>query len=479
MFLIGCQKGPDMITASLTSRYLTSSLDPSYIQFTHEFFLLENLTSRLVRLDENGSYQLDLASDIERTSPTIFRIKIKDSHFSNGEKISVEDVKNTLQRNIRLGASHANLKEFIDSVHVDGDVLVVTLRKKTNSFFYYLSLPDLGILHKSQLKERLTAADFTTISSGPFIYRARSKEDFSLVKNPHYKLSNVSYPEEVQLIDSYTKDELKECAEGKLAIGTVAAKRIDEAKRLTSKKTNLKLLGHTSDNLTYLIFNKHSSIFKKPQHRAWLRNIIDSHFRVPETYAGIATRSRQYFHNLSKAHIPESEIDVLLDKKMEKPIDFPEKIKIKVSQSQLDITLETLVRTLEHIPGIRIEIDTDLDLGNILNVMKQGTDDIFLYVMSTDYRVPVEAVNIEYFSNVSSFVDVTGKIKSHFIAYQGSTNDETATGHLKEISKQMILDAQHIPLFHSVSPFIVNSDLVDIGDVNHLFIYNFWKFKAR
>jgi hypothetical protein len=53
-----------MISVSLNPRQINEKLDPRSINYTNEFYLLENLTCRLVSLDEHGDYQLDLASDL-------------------------------------------------------------------------------------------------------------------------------------------------------------------------------------------------------------------------------------------------------------------------------------------------------------------------------------------------------------------------------------------------------------------------------
>lgn len=479
LLVSSCDSKPEMVRVALTSKYLDSILDTSKIQYTNEFFLLENLTSRLVSFTESGEYELDLASDIKKEGNTKFRIKIRESYFSNGERITLSDVKNTFHRAIQNGSSFVNLNGYVKSIKIEQDALVIELKMPTNSFFYYLSLPDLGILHSSQIKDILQAKDFARVSSGPFRYEKKGEEDFHLVKNEYYKLSKVDYPKRVKLIVPFEADDVKDCFEGRLALARLPVKRLQETLKVLGENRHIKLIGHPSDNLSYLFFNKYSPNFTKIEHRRWLAQIINKHVVIPESLRGFVTKADQYFYSTSKAHLPGEELKKIIPSQIEKPKDFPKKLVIKAGVATFDVTFESIVRQLESIPDLEIEVQADLNLNKRMEIMKEGTHDIYLYVMSTDYRVPAEAVNIEYFSSVANLQDTTGKIEDHFIAYQASENETEAVSHLQEISKQMIKDSQVIPLFHSVSPYLVNTDLLDIRDIDPLFIYNFWKFKVK
>jgi MarR-like DNA-binding transcriptional regulator SgrR of sgrS sRNA len=204
---IGCNRDSSMLTVLLNPKKLDSHLDPLSIPYTNDFYLLENLTVKLLSLDEKGNYQLDLAKSIKPLNERSYLIAIKESYFSNGELITSEDVKRTILRSAGVATSHTILKDLIESVEVISKTeLRVLLKKPVRSFFYYLSLPDFGILHRDQYsKSKLIAQDFVNITSGPFSYSFDGK-DYFLIKNSGYRLSESSYFEKVKLLSYFEKN---------------------------------------------------------------------------------------------------------------------------------------------------------------------------------------------------------------------------------------------------------------------------------
>lgn len=92
-----------VISVALNPKQLNEKLDTVRIEYTREFHLLENLTSKLIALDETGEYKLELASSIVKKNNTEYLIQIKETYFSNGEKITLEDVMRTLDRAVKYG----------------------------------------------------------------------------------------------------------------------------------------------------------------------------------------------------------------------------------------------------------------------------------------------------------------------------------------------------------------------------------------
>lgn len=477
---MACVPRSDLITVALRPNKSSELLDPRKIQFTSEFFLLENLTARLVRFDENGDYQLDFASDVKKISETEFDVKIKKSGFSNGEPITLDDVKNSIERTAQRGSNHVNLKEILKEVSVEGDKLKIRLHKSSKFFWYFLSLPDMGILHKSQvMKDKIYVEDFFRVSSGPFRYE-KNGDSYYLVRNRNYLLSGVAYVDKIKLVAPFEIDSAREIIDGRVSLGKLSLDSFIRNRKEIGQKKNLKLMGVPSDSFTYIFFNKYSDKFKKKSHREWFRRKIHDSFILPDGFADIAKKSYQYFPLGSKAFVDEEEIKKLWEKApIEKPKDFPDRIILRTYTTIFHVSFEPLIRQLEKIADVEIKVVSDVAPDDYVSKMKNGEFDVFVNNMSTDIRIPAEAINFEYFSSDSPLSDVTGKIKSEYDSYQQANGEFEEKDHLKNISKQMIEDAQFIPLFHSISPHVVNVDQIDIGDSNHLFIYNFWKFKAK
>ncbi|WPU65858.1 hypothetical protein [Peredibacter starrii] len=243
---------------------------------------------------------------------------------------------------------------------------------------------------------------------------------------------------------------------------------------------NLRVIGVPSDSLTYLYFNENAKGFKDDKHRLWIKKLILENFSVPKSLHQFARRSVQYFPPESKAYIPETQIDSIVRSNLpaSPPKDFPKKVIIHTYSTVYNVTIENLVRQLEKIPDVKVEIKNDIKPADYINKMKSGEFEIFLNVMSTDFRTPVEAINFEFFSADSVLRDKDGSVSRNFERYQAAQDGIEEIKSLQEISKTILLSDQVIPLFHSAIPFVYNSDKVDLSDLNHLFILNFWKIKS-
>lgn len=468
-----------MITVSLTPKNLDSPLEVRSINYTNEFYLLENLTTRLVSLDESGEYKLELAENIKEINELEYVIKIKENYFSNGEKISPEDVKKSLMRTILSGSNHVQLLESVRGIEVEKDSVRVFFKKRSKSFLYYLSLPDMGILHKTQYeKESLKASDFVKVSSGPFSYLV-SGQDYYLIKNKYFKLSNVNYPDKVKLIDPFEYNVLDLALNEKLDLGQVSLKQFLEHKKKIME-SGLRVLGVPSDMLTYIFFNENSVRFRESSHRKWLRHMIDSHFKISSEYEGIARRTKQYFPPESKAYLNEKEVELILKENeiVKKPDDFPDVVNIFTFTTGFEVSIEPLIRKLESISGVNIKIHNTVSPSDKAKMLKSGEVDIFINMTSTDFRVPAEAINFEFYSRTHELNDRNGEIKKHFENYLNTDSSYEEEKSLQEISREIIRSDQIIPLFHNAIPIIYNSSKINLERVNHLFVLNFWKINT-
>lgn len=465
-----------MISASLNPRSLEEVLDPARINYTSEFHLLDNLLIKLVSFDENGNYLLDLASDIKKLDDLNYKIKIKDRFFSNGEKITIKDVRFSVERNMRIGGAHISLNDSIMEIQDEDNTLILKLKKPLKSLFYYLSLPDLGILHRDQYtKETLHASDFTKISSGAFYYQCTTH--CALLRNKFFSSVN-NYPDEVKLYSPFKLNIINELLAGKIDMGQVGLDDFLGKQKEVKSKENLKFLGNKTDSLTYLYFNKHSKNKVSIQERRWLYSKIAGSFNILNQHADISTKTLQYFPPESIAHV-----DSLSIKDIEVNYDTPERFKngivIHTFTTSSKVTIWDQVKSLENIAGLNIKIIADIPPTELETKLKEGSIDIVLSIMSSDYRVPVEALNFEFFSPHSNATDETGEIMALYNRYQNSRSPEEDEEYLTRISKVILDNAYFIPIFTSASPCFYNSDRIDFGGLNSLFAFNFWKVKTK
>lgn len=478
--LISCSREGNMLSVLLNPKRLDQHLDTKSIPYTNDFYILENLTTRLLSLDEKGNYQMELASSFEKVSELEYAAEIRETYFSNGELITLQDVEQTFLRIKKFDSSHVKLSEILEDIEIKSKKIHFRLKYPNKSFVYYLSLPDLGVLHKSQYsKDTLKAADFTHVSSGPFVY-SKKGEEFYLIKNSYYLVHPKTYPDSVKLLNYFKEAPHEMLLNGDADLGKVSVNYFLENRERFSSKDNLRVIGVPSSSLTYLYFNKYSEKFNKKSHRLWLKNVILKNFNVPKSYGWIARNAKQYFPPESKAFLQEDELKNDLSKiEIVKPSDFPSEIVIHTYSTAFKVTLEPLVKLLEEIPGVKIILKDTVDPSNYLKDMKEGRFDIFVNIMSTDFRTPVEAINFEFFSSESALHDEGGLIAESFKSYQKAKGESEEIKHLKTISSYLVQSDQVIPLFHSAIPYVYNSEKVNLDGLNHLFIFNFWKMKKK
>ena len=106
---VSCQK-TEYLNLSLTPLQRGTVMDPSRIYFLNEYYLIENLSARLVEMDSKSGYKFMLASKIEQDSDLEYRIQIRTTHFSNGDPLTLEDVKASFERALSKTGSHVQLK---------------------------------------------------------------------------------------------------------------------------------------------------------------------------------------------------------------------------------------------------------------------------------------------------------------------------------------------------------------------------------
>ena len=162
-----------MILTNLLHFKRTEALDPSSLRFVQEYFILDNVTAKLVQIKTDGAYQNDLAESFSFSNDKLtIDIKLRDNaKFSDGSSITTQDVAKSFKRSILLGVPHVDIKNLwlgaeklksiddqIEGIKVLSDNrLQLKLVHPTKEILFYLTITDLAILHKTQYrKEKFT-----------------------------------------------------------------------------------------------------------------------------------------------------------------------------------------------------------------------------------------------------------------------------------------------------------------------------------
>ncbi len=258
-------------------------------------------------------------------------------------------------------------------------------------------------------------------------------------------------------------------------LGQVSYSSFFEHEKEILSQGDIRYLGVPTDALTFVVFNRFSKLKWDLPTRLWIRSKLQNQINVNSHLSRFAQKTSQYFPPESQAYNPQFEINVELPK----PASAPNEIVIHTYATSFHVTIEKLVRRLEGTTGLKVKVLNDINPPDAKKLLKEGKIDLFLTIMSTDFRMPAEAINFEYFSPDARLVDASGNIKTLFEKYQLTTDALEEASLLRGISQQMILDAQLIPLFHAAIPFFYNEERINLKGLSHLFIQNFWKLKKN
>lgn len=456
-------------------------MDPSRVYFLNEYYLIENLSVRLVEMDANSGYKLMLASSITQKSDTEYQVQIKDSKFSNGELIALEDVKRSLERATKNKNSHINFSEILKDLKIEDGFLSIKLNKRTNDFLYYLTLIDLSILHKNQIKDEIKVEDWSGPTSGAFTYQLAKDGTAYLEKNKYFALSKVNYPERVHLFSAMGRDSFKDFAEDKVDLGEFNLNSYESHLSELGRHKNLQVIGNTGDMITFLALNARKEKFSKEYNRRWIQKKILKSLKVREQYKQVARKAFQFFTPQVRGFLDEKKIIEEVDSweldLNEVPKELKNGIVISTYTRAFEVTIESIVRDLETILGIPVKIENNISSLSFEEYMKKGDFDIFMGITAMDQVIAGESVNLYYFSSSPMLIDVNKKIKPLMDKYKHSSSEDTSAI-IKEVSLQMTKDAECIPLFYVASPFFYNKDKVNVSHLDELTYFNLWKIEA-
>lgn len=468
------------IRVAITPLNVGAVMDPSKVYFLNEYYLIENLSSRLVEMDAKLGYKLMLASSVTEVTKTHYQIKLKKSFFSNGEEITVLDVLKSFKRAMGEKNSHVQLSSLFERLEIEGSVLNIYLRKRVNDFLYYLTLIDLSVLHESQLKQELKVEDWLRVTSGAFTYEVTPDGKIFLNKNKYFKLANVDYPDRIELKTVKGRDSFKDFKDNVVDMGEFNLNSYDKHIDDLADEGSLRVIGNTGDMITFLALNVKEKKFSKEYNRRWILKKIIKNFKMADSYEQVSRKAYQFFTPQVRGFLDEDKIlkeieswDLDLSRI---PDELKGGIRISTYRRAFEVTLKGVLNDLDNVLGIPVQIEDNVESGDFKKFIIDNKFESFLGVTSMDQVIVGESINLYYFSSFPMLKDVNGEIKKLMNEYKHS--DSTSSSKIvNKISMQMIKDAECIPLFYVASPFFFNSKKLDISNLDELTYFNLWKVK--
>lgn len=163
---------------------LDDSLDPHLAVSAGTKEILFNIFEGLVKADENGNLQPAVASEYDISDDgTVYTFTLRDGIlFHNGEAVTAEDVKYSIERCADTSSGEPLVSAFADikSVEIpDEKTIVITLNSANSEFLSYCTT---AIIPKDY-----TEQDTAPVGTGPFKFVSRAAQDnVVLEKNENY-----------------------------------------------------------------------------------------------------------------------------------------------------------------------------------------------------------------------------------------------------------------------------------------------------
>lgn len=212
--------------------------------------------------------------------------------FANGDKITAEDVKYSIDRAMRIKADSGvfALLSTVDTVETQGDREVIFHLKSADATFpYKLSTPVAGIVNPDDYQKDKLRDGFDIDGSGPYTLSVAKKDDAittaTFTKNPNYKGA---------LKVNNSKVEMRSFADADAMGDAITKGDIDVMTRTMSPEQIQKLSDDTDGDvdlvempgleIRYLGFNTEATSVKSKAVREAMAQIIDRGALVSKVY---------------------------------------------------------------------------------------------------------------------------------------------------------------------------------------------------
>ena len=157
-------------------------LDPA-IGWTGWTTMRCGIAETLLTADENMEIVGQLADSWEQVDELTYRFHIRQGvKFSNGNDLTPQAVKESIERTAELNSRGSNL--MLDSIEVDGEYVIFNTTEPYSAFPYYLTEPMCAIVDTSVDTSNF---DSTPVCTGPYACVEHVPEEkYELVANEYY-----------------------------------------------------------------------------------------------------------------------------------------------------------------------------------------------------------------------------------------------------------------------------------------------------
>ncbi|MFD5806618.1 ABC transporter substrate-binding protein [Streptomyces sp. NPDC127020] len=301
----GGSGGGDAIVVGTTDRFtitkdVTAPLDPAWAYDVGAWNIMRHTSQTLMTQPRGDGEPVPEAAEkcgFTDTGNERYACTLRDGlQFSNGDAITAEDVKYSIDRAMSLKADSgvSALLSTVDTVETQGDREVIFhLNSADATFPYKLSTPVAGIVSKKSYPKDKLREGFELSGSGPYEMKGESKDGVLdkvvFTKNPNYKGSLKVNNDKVELVSFDDADAMGSALEkGDIDVMTRAMTPEQISKLSNSADSDVKLIEVAGLEIRYLGFNVDAPSVKDKAIRQAMARLINRDELVAKVYGSQA-----------------------------------------------------------------------------------------------------------------------------------------------------------------------------------------------
>jgi peptide/nickel transport system substrate-binding protein len=341
-------KSSDAIVVGTTDQFTATKdapapIDPAYAYDVGTWNILRQTVQTLMAQPKGeGDPVPDAAESCSFTDSGSERYacKLRDGlKFANGDPVTAQDVKYSIERALRIKASSgvSSLLNTIDTIETQGDREVIFHLKTADATFpYKLSTPVAGIVNPKDYEKDKLRDGFEVDGSGPYTFHAdvsgNAVTTATFTRNPNYKGSVKVNNDKVEL-RSFPDAEAMGAAIDKGDIDVMTRSMSPEQIQKLANATDgdIELVESPGLEIRYLAFNTKAEPVKDKAVRQAMAQLINRDELVAKVYgsqaeplfslvpAGVTGHSNAFFNKYGDANVVKAR-ELLEDAGVDTPV---------------------------------------------------------------------------------------------------------------------------------------------------------------
>lgn len=403
------------------------TLDPQLQSLTATWHVVEQIYSRLTKVNPDLSVALELAESVDISEDGLtYTFTLHPANFHNGRPVVAEDVVFSFNRLVApetASPSAADLASMASVEAPDDSTVVITLNQPDASFMAMLSNQSCIIIPQEVVEENGDISQ-VAVGSGPFKF-------VEYVPNTHIKLEkNADYFEEgIPYLDNL---EMLIAAEDNSRTAALVSGTVDFIEYVPSQDIpilesddSIKLAGNSIQQIRMIGFNLTREPFTNPQVRQAISMAIDRGPIIDAALSGFGTPTAQIFATTFWPSLGDIEIpapDVEGAKALLAEAGFPDGFDTTITGwAEYGFLKNTAVVVQEQLKQIGINAE--------LNLLDTGSMGQTVYI-DKDFDMAV--------TGDSGFVDPNGLVYGNFKTDEGGNFVSYSNAQVDELITQGI-----------------------------------------